>query len=140
MNRLEFRLIKHFKPEEVEKTGCTLDSVNFKLLETYDNFRDMLGLPVSFVKNGFTTGDHKSPYHKAGKAGDCAISGKYNFQTVFKCALKAGFKGIGFYKNENNNSYSFHFDIGNDYALWKGRKKVGSQVWEYSDLINEKNL
>jgi hypothetical protein len=135
MNRLEFKLIKHFKPEEITKTGCTLESVSYELIMAYDAFRDKLGHPVCFVKNGFTTGDHKSKYHKSGEAGDSTIRCVSNFQKIFKCALDAGFKGIGFYYNHNTASFSFHFDIGKDYRFWKGIKNVGSQVWEYSDLI-----
>ena len=137
MNRLEFKLIKHFRPEEITATGARLSGVQLELLLKYDEFRDGIGLPVFFVPNGLTTGDHKSPYHKAGLAGDCIIKGAINHQTVFRTALNCGFKGIGFYWN--GKLFSFHLDIGDDYRFWKGIKTGTQKTWAYSELVRPPN-
>jgi hypothetical protein len=135
MNRLEFKLIRYFTPEEITSTGATLDSVQLELILAYDKLRKILNMPIYFVYNGFTTGDHKSKYHKSGEAGDSAIPKVKRFQTVFTVALECGFRGIGFYYNENTKTFSFHLDVGKEYRQWKAIKKKGSQVWTYSDLI-----
>jgi len=128
-----------FTPKEVRATGAKLCDVQIWTMLTIQRFRDMINeamghnVSVSLLKNGMTTGNHKSPYHPAGTAIDCYLSVEVATTIVFKCALNAGFKGIGIYWN--GKAYSYHLDIGDDFRFWIGVKKPGGKKWTFDSLI-----
>jgi len=136
MTREQFNMIHHFTAKEVEATGARISDVNFRLLLAYDTYRDILGVPIQFVKDGITTGDHaKNPWqHKNGIAGDsCFLKNPPKAEAIFRAGLQAGFRGIGIYWN--CQVYSVHLDLRETYSFWRAHKKKNGQ-WEYLPLLN----
>ena len=81
-----------------------------------------------------TTGNHKSPGHKAGKAYDVRVPKSTSYD-VFKMAIKAGFKKIGVYWN--GKTYSYHLEDSDDVAFWTGKKPApGVGEWAFGQLIS----
>jgi hypothetical protein len=133
----DFRIIKHFKQNEITDTGATIEDVNFRLIVAYDHLRSMINRPVKFVKNGFTTGNHHSKQHSAGLAGDCIINDKntdtLQIAQIVECALESGFRGIGIYWN--GSMYSYHLDLRDKYSFWTGIKNNPGDEWKYDTLF-----
>ena len=131
--------VTNFTPKEVRDTGADLDDVQIWTMRTIQRFRDKINeavghkVSVSLLKNGMTTGNHKSPYHPSGEAIDCYLSVEVTTTIAFKCALDAGFKGIGIYWN--GKAYSYHLDTGDDFRFWIGIKKPGEKKWTFDALI-----
>ncbi|GEM_PF-2089285 len=141
MNRHDFKDwgIKHFTAEEIEATGADIAKVQLSLVVAMDRFRGYLGRPFNLIKDGMTTGKHKAPEHPSGLAVDGFVPGldgitsPITAEDVLKCAVKAGFHGIGIYWN--GLIYSFHLDLRPEYSFWTGTKKPGGGSWEYGKLI-----
>jgi len=88
------------------------------------------------LKNGLTTGRHKSKLHPQGKAVDVYINGKINVSKVIYAAQEAGFCGIGVYFCTETGLYTFHFDTGK-YRLWGAYKKRKKDKWIYYNIIQD---
>jgi hypothetical protein len=128
--------IKYFTPTEITDTGAALEDVQAALIVRYDYFRKLLGRAVCFCPNGLTTGNHKSPLHPAGEAGDASFrekDGPVNVTNVVKAALQAGFRGIGVYYN--GTAYSIHLDLRSEYGFWTGFKGHRESTWNFRSLI-----
>lgn len=128
--------IKHFTPDEVIKTGADLYHVQRKLISHLDLLRDFIGRSILLLPNGLTTGEHVSPYHRLGLAADIAFldtQGPVFIQTVFKLAIRVGFRGIGIY--HNGTAYSFHLDLGEDNRYWAKYKRHGEFSFHTIPLI-----
>lgn len=140
----DFNGIKYFTKKEVQRTGAKLKDVKFQLIYTIDLFRAASKRKVKLLKNGITSGNHKSKWHPNGKAIDCYYDpseGVVDIKKVLALALKVGFKGIGIYWNASG-IYSFHFDLRSTYSFWIGTKKSPkAKSWKYGILIvDPKNI
>ena len=132
MKIFDFRNIKHFTVEEVERTGAKIADVQYETIKKLDEFRELIKCPVVLLSNGLTSGEHKSVQHPAGEAVDFTLGNTRPISEVVKLALQAGFSGIGVYWNTVSNSY--HFDTRLDFSFWYGEKnKTGG--WDYSSLF-----
>lgn len=128
--------IRYFSPSEITATGAALEDVDAALIARYDSFRDHLGRAVCFCPNGLTTGNHSSPLHPEGLAGDASFreqDGPVSVPNVFKAALLAGFYGIGIY--HNGAAYSIHLDLRPEYGFWAGHKGHRESKWNFRSLI-----
>ncbi|GAG31695.1 unnamed protein product [marine sediment metagenome] len=138
MKASDFRLIEYFSLKEVERTGANVPLVKFLTIFFLDKFRKAIKRRVYLLANGLNSGKHKSKKHPDGEAVDCYIKGKLIALTVFKAAIKAGFRGIGIYWNPYKKEYRFHFHINGDYQFWSAirvRDKRGREKWKYGALI-----
>lgn len=125
-----------FSKREIEATGAKLEDIDYESFKKLCEFRLILGVPVYFIKNGMTTGNHRSPGHPAGKAYDVRIP-KANFYTVFKAAISAGLIKFGGYWN--GRAYSYHLEDSEVAAFWTGVKKAPGPKysWNFTNpLIN----
>ena len=131
MREQDFANIRYFDKKEVEETGSKIEDVEYETIRKLDDFREMIACPVYLIKNGLTTGEHKSGEHPEGKAVDFVLGEQKRAKEIFNCLLECGFRGIGIYWNTITNSY--HADIGK-YRSWKAVKVQGG-IWHYTDLI-----
>lgn len=134
MKHTDFVHIQYFTAREIENTGANIADVEYDLIHNLDRLRQMLKKKIYLLPNGLTTGNHSSKEHPEGIAGDFTIQG-ITAKDVVKVVVLAsyiGFKGIGVYRNENG-AYSFHMDLRNELALWKGTKYEDGG-WNYSSL------
>lgn len=132
--------IHNFSAAEIEDTGAKLKDVDRATIVYIQKYREYVRRPVKLVKNGITTGIHKAPEHKQGKAIDTYLNpadGLINVHLIFKGALVAGFRGIGIYWN--GTCYSCHFDLRKNYAFWAGVKdiKKGIKNWQFHGLLSD---
>lgn len=97
-----------------------------------DAFRDAVGCTVRFVKNGLTTGDHKSKEHGLGLGADVILGDYRNSSHVVCSALAAGFDAIGIY--HNSLVYSYHLGIRGEFAFWAATKEHHG-AWTYTGLF-----
>lgn len=78
-----------------------------------------------------------SSVHNLLKAIDFYVSGVKNNKTfktrLLQTLLDCGFKGVGFYKNQNGIN-SFHADTRKSYAFWTGTKTKKGDSWTYDSL------
>lgn len=134
MKHTDFVHIQYFNAREVENTGAKIEDVEYELIHNLDRLRQMLKKRIHLLPNGLTTGKHSSKEHKEGKAVDFTIQGITAKDVVKVVVLSSsiGFKGIGVYRNEKG-AYSFHMDLRNEVALWKGTKYEGGG-WNHSGL------
>lgn len=132
MDRNQFHDIKHFSPEEVELTGAKLGSVQRQLMLQIDSFRTKIDCSVKLLKNGMTTGDHKSQEHTDGMATDIVLGSHREVKTVVYAALEAGFTSIGIY--HNSMAYSYHLGVREGFAMWSATKKPDGS-WKYESLF-----
>jgi len=145
MKKSDFKkFAPYFTAKEVTATGAKLKDVNIRLLIALFRLRKLLGRRIKLIKNGMTTGKHKSKEHPDGEAADIAFyikDGEINVDPLHACCMMAGFKGIGIY--HNTRVYSVHLDIGKRFRRWtavkiKSGKKKGQ--WEYLPFINDPKL
>jgi len=131
--------IDNFTAAEVETTGAALDDVQLKLMIALQAFRILIDRRVGLIRNGMTTGDHKSKEHPLGLAVDGFLypdDGQIEISDIVKAALAAGFKGMGVYWNMKQ--FSFHLDLRPDLAFWYGFKDGTNGLmgkWTYSSLF-----
>ena len=126
--------IRYFTASEIEATGARLPEIQIRLMQHLDRFRSMLGQPVQLVKNGLTSGQHKSQLHKMGVAVDCTVR-DFQPEEILKTALECDFKGIGLYCREGAGWVSFHLDLRQDLGLWVGARTRRQRRWDYTSLI-----
>jgi hypothetical protein len=127
--------IRFFTAKEVRATGAHLVDVRAELITTLEQFRRKIGCAVMLIHGGMTTGKHRSPYHKKGKAADFVLAEPRDAEVVIACAYRAGATGIGIYHNDK--TYSYHIDVGDTYRSWSGYKHVKQDEWAYAPLIND---
>ena len=134
-----FLILQWFTQSGVEETGAKIKDVKLELMFRLDSFRRDIDVPVYLLRNGLTTGKHASPEHPDGKAADICTGIVKPVWTVYKSALKNGFRGFGAYWN--GKAYSYHLDIGTEYRQWtgipdeKGNWKFGSLIVDPKNLI-----
>jgi len=136
MKKEDFLNIKYISQAEVEVTGANIADVKIELISKISQLREQVGSPFYFQKNGITTGDHKSPEHPNGEAGDGWFGGNWDWKRIKETYVKAvrlGFNGIGIY--HNSIMYSWHLDIGKDIRDWTAKKKIGDNNWIYGKLL-----
>ena len=136
LSDFETHAIHHFTPEEIEKTGARVQDVTVTLFSHMEQLRRRLGRRIILLKNGLTTGSHKSPEHPSGRACDFYFlekDGHINPSTMVYSFLHVGFYGIGVYWN--GKTFSFHVDLRGDYTFWAGVKKPRAKNWKYTNLI-----
>jgi len=141
MDLNDFHYIKHFTAKEVKATGADITDVKFELMMALEKLRIILGRPMILLKNGLTTGSHKSPTHPQGQACDFYFTNSHGavfVNAVFKSIIKAGFKGVGIYWN--GNLYSFHVDRREEYSFWSATKPEPGNPWKYGPLIVDPRL
>jgi hypothetical protein len=126
--------IHYFTPAEVRATGANLHDVQPRLLQHADRFRRAIEQPVHLIKNGLTSGFHKSQLHSMGLALDGYVQ-DFQPMDVLKCALEANFRGVGLYCRASRGWVSFHLDLRQDIGFWVGAKKKGCRHWEYTSLV-----
>ena len=131
MKIFDFRNIKYFTVEEIERTGAKIADVQYETIKKLDEFRKLIKCPVHLLVNGITTGNHESEEHPNGKATDFRLGNLRTTDEVVKTALQAGFSGMGVYWNSVTNSY--HLDTGK-FRFWYGDKN-SSGGWDYSSLF-----
>lgn len=122
--------------DEIRSTGSNVEDVDADAFKSVCLLRKELNSPVYFLKNGITTGNHKSKGHPAGKAFDIRVP-RLPFYTVFKAAIDAGFNKIGVYWN--GKAYSYHLEAAPYPAFWMGTKEgVGPKYpWKFGKLISD---
>lgn len=128
--------INYFSAQEIIETGAKLADISPVLFSNLNYFRIMLGQPVLLLKNGLTTGKHKSKEHRAGDAVDVYFQDDRKLPSISEVlfiAVKAGFSGVGIY--HNGNAYSLHLDIGTKIRTWSAKKTNPKKDWTYSELI-----
>lgn len=132
MTYSDFDHIQNFTPKEVERTGAKLLDVKTDLIYRYDIFRNLIKVPVVLLHNGITSGEHQSPGHKEGLAGDCALLKELPCLDVFKAALEAGFRKIGIYWG--GKRYTYHLEVSQEFGFWIGTPG-GLGDWRYGSLL-----
>lgn len=128
-----FSEIKYFTADEIKKTGADIKDVQLKTIMAIDQYRKFIGQPVYLADNGITSGGHKAEEHPKGLAIDNYVKREITADQAVKCALMAGFRGIGVYWN--GIMYSFHFDLREKFEFWTGKKVLGGPSWTYGRLI-----
>lgn len=141
MERMDFTLyaIDHFTPQEIENTGAELDDVKTTTIINIDRVRGDIGEPIYILKNGLTSGNHRSKYHHKGMAVDFYLMNN-DFDTVYevyKLLLEHHFKGIGLYYCKDTKYYTYHADTRRDYGFWTGVKSGLYQNWSYLSLVSD---
>lgn len=132
MNILQFKLVMHFKPEEVWATGSRVEDVDLDLFLKLDTVREILNTPIHLIC--LTTGEHEGPWHAVGKAVDwCLPKADLDPSVVLKACLQAGFLRFGAYWNGVMRSY--HTDLGTEYGFWGAKKAKNDKKWTYLPLI-----
>ena len=132
----EFSMLKYFTQGEVERSGAKIEDVKYKTMIALDDFRGLIDRKVFILKNGMTSGGHRSETHKNGEAVDNRIDGDpIHPKIVLYTALQVGFRGFGVYWN--GMTYTYHFDLRPKFAFWGGRKsKPGSEnEWVYCNSL-----
>lgn len=136
--------IINFTPQEIYRTGASLDDIKIELLIKLQKYRSLICRRVNIVFNGLTTGKHKSPEHSGGIASDIyhqPTEGIIDFKKCYYTSLESGFTGIGVYYNEQLNLYLFHMDCGPRFRSWSAYKKKKHEKWKYKSLLRDpKNL
>ena len=133
MTEYDFDKLIYFSKKEVEATGAKIEDVSFSSLDALDDMRNLLGEPINLIKNGMTTGQHKSDGHPKGVAIDCHMGLYEDYYNVFKVALSVGFNKIGIYWN--GSIYSYHLEISDKTSFWTGSKNPGDKNWTYGPLV-----
>lgn len=136
----EINQITDFTPGEIEATGADLNEMQSETICALQKFKNNLQRNVFLDKDGLTSGRHKNPEHKAGRAVDCQLApaeGNINFHLLFKAAIKAGFKGIGLYWNQE--FYKLHLDLRLEFKFWGGVKDESKNIndWQWYPLLND---
>lgn len=135
----DFEQIDFFTQSEIEATGADIADVQLEMLKGVDHVRRNIGRRMVPLKNGITTGNHKSPQHPLGRAFDFYLDERdgpvtqETLYTLFRCAVDAGFRGFGFYFN--GAVWSFHIDMREELTMWTGRKKAPKKgSWVYKPM------
>lgn len=131
----EFNLINDFTKAEITNTGADIKNVSSVLIYKLDKMRNMLGRPIYLLKNGLTTGEHKSDHHRNGTAADFYLheqDGFVSVRDVVLAAIYSDFRGIGIYYN--GTAYSFHVDLRDELTIWNGVKEKQSGKWDYETI------
>lgn len=129
--------LRHVRARDILATGAPLDSVNVFLAVKVDRFVAATGLPFVFLRNGLTTGNHRSSWHPRGLAVDGAFNvdqDQVRIYDVWKTAIECGFHGIGLYWN--GVAYSFHLDLRPGLKFWGGTKVRGVE-WKYFSVFQD---
>ena len=103
--------IADFTPDEIINTGAALRGVSVTNICKIQKFRSILKRRVGLLKNGLTTGIHRSLLHPDGHAVDFFLyesDGAIDINEVVYALLESGFTGICVYFN--GVTYSFHAD------------------------------
>jgi len=139
---------KKFAPfftwQEAARTGAKIKDIKVRLFMCLFRLRKLLGRRVKLIKNGLTTGRHKSLEHPDGMAADITFyirDGEINIGFLYACCVLAGFKGIGIY--HNGRVYSVHLHIGKRLRRWTAVKyKSGRRKgqWRYLAFINDPKI
>jgi len=130
--------IKYFTADEIVETGASLKDVSASLISNLNEYRRLMQQPIFLLKNGLTTGKHKSKEHPAGLAVDIYFQNDKKLNSVAFMvfnAVKAGFNGVGVY--HNGNAYSMHLDIGRNIRQWVAIKPHTKKGWQYFSMIND---
>lgn len=121
-------------PERIEETGANLRDVNLFTILALQRFYDLINIKIFVLVNGLTSGKHSSTLHSRGLAVDIAFDGKkIDIYFIWKCAIEAGFKGIGIYWNDV--AYSMHLDLRKNFGFWSGWKSHREKVWHYGGIF-----
>ena len=138
MLKSDFKKVRpYFTAKEVIKTGAKIKDVKLRLMIALFRLRKLLGRRIKLIKNGMTTGKHKSPEHPGGLAADITFyikDGPIAIGFLYGCCLAARFKGIGIY--HNRRVYSLHLDIGKRFRRWTAVKNKKGK-WKYLPFIND---
>lgn len=122
--------------DEIRATGSNVEDVDYSAFDSVCQLRKELNSPIYFIKNGITTGNHKSPGHPAGKAFDIRVP-RLPMYAVFKAAIGSGFNKIGVYWN--GKAYSYHLEVAPSPAFWMGTKPEPGPKhgWKFNTLIKD---
>lgn len=115
----KFQLTKHFNLREFQCRHCGQVKVDSRLVNKLQMFRYIVGQPIT-ITSGYRCPTHNKAVggapkskHMEGIAADIRVEGMTPKQ-VAELADKAGFTGIGIYKN------FVHLDIRPNKARWIG--------------------
>ncbi len=131
--------IANFPPEEIIDSGAKLEDVCSETIICLQRLRSKLMTPINILKNGLTSGGHKSQEHKNGKAVDVYIKKFKNTNSVIYIALECGFRGIGVYYNRETKTYTFHFDLGKT-RFWGAFKNRTKENWTYFQILKDPKI
>jgi hypothetical protein len=125
--------ITDFNQAEIEMTGAALDDVDPQTILTLQSFRTIIIKPVHLIHNGITTGNHHAKEHPDGKAVDFYLDNTTSPCEAVFAMIRAGFNGVGYYYN--GQAYSYHGDIRQSRAMWRGTKTRIDEEWKYENVI-----
>ncbi|MCK5018317.1 MAG: hypothetical protein KAS32_14765 [Candidatus Peribacteraceae bacterium] len=121
--------IDRVTPGMIRASGAFLEDVSILTISTLNSVAEELCVLSPFIlKNGLTTGSHKSPFHRDGTAVDVFL-GDVSPSLVLKAALNAGFRGFGFYTNEKDIN-SYHLDLRPELGFWRKKKFSKTSQWD----------
>lgn len=122
-----------FTKDEIEATGSSLSEIDYSAFCKIVALRKSLNTPIYFIKNGITTGSHKSPGHLEGKAFDVRIPRASSYD-VFKHSISCHIFRLGIYWN--GKSFSYHLEDSPKASFWMGKKEApGVGKWNFEGLI-----
>jgi hypothetical protein len=127
--------IRHFTHAGVRATGADPADVQPMLMQRLDAFAGLCGRRVVLLRNGMTTGEHVSVWHRRGLAADVGFceTDVVDIQNLVIHAANAGFRGIGVYWG--GAAYSMHLDCRPEPGQWARWKQHGQTVWNEGPLI-----
>ncbi len=136
MELKDFQNLPNFNENEVVATGASIANVQYSTLYMLQQARNILNAPINLLRNGLTSGGHKSILHPNGLAVDFTINDVTNSQDVIKVLLTVGFKGVGVY-HWKNGSVSFHADQRKTVGLWFRKQLAGGDTVDLSVFREE---
>jgi hypothetical protein len=125
--------ITRITPAMVRDTGAKLEDVQAETIGRLNRVCNLINQDPILLRNGITTGDHKSETHPRGQAIDWAFAKDVAPSDVFKAVLTAGFHGYGIYWN--GKVYSYHADTRQSYAFWTAVKSPSQPGWRYGEML-----
>jgi len=132
MQLTDFKHIRNFKPAEIQKDGSILGAVSLALIVSIDDLRDAIKTPISIIC--VTGGDHGGDTHPRGIAVDFTTKNFIDMETMIWNMCRAGFRGIGIYKN-NLGYFSYHGDVRPEpVQMWGAYKKQPQYKWTYVNI------
>ena len=132
MTKYQFGEIEFFTADECQRTGADVAAIQYPLMLALDRFRKLVGCKVFILKNGLTSGNHRSKAHALGMAVDVTVEHERTPQEIFKIAMKCGFDAVGVY--HNTRAYSYHLGIHGMLSLWSATPYPDGS-WKYGPLI-----
>jgi hypothetical protein len=136
MNKKDFWRTPDFTYKEVVASKADATRVKVFVLVKLQSVRTELGVVTRICENGLNSGKHISVTHGDDDAIDFYFDHYIDPITVICAMIRAGFTGIGVYKNVGGY-YSYHGDVGEGFRQWY-REYKDDGTHEDVDIFNSK--